>query len=197
MQDVKSWVRINAGEKCDSNLRRPIDNLLDCKTAFHALRLKEKENEKIQNATAIWKPKGCSSSCFNEHSGHFCRVFNNHPTGDGKGAAGGLVLLCKNNSAHNSRDKYARITSEGETCKSADLSDISTFEDCKEAFEEEKYHEKRSEHVRVVSNPREPKGCFSECFDGWSGYSCRKFNEHATGNGAGSDNFRKVLCETR
>jgi hypothetical protein len=190
----KSWVRLNAGEKCDSNLHTPIDNLADCKTAFHVLKLKEKQNEQIKNVTAIWKPKGCSSNCFNEHSGHFCRFFNDHPTGNGKGGAQELVLLCKNNSAQTFGDKYARISSEGETCKSANLSDVDTFEDCAEAFEEETYHAKGSEHVHVVSNPREPKGCFSDCFDAWDGYSCRKFNEHATGNGAGSDNSRKVLC---
>jgi hypothetical protein len=193
-EDRKSWIRLDAGKKCELPFQRPIDNLADCEAAFDALKV-SKEYEQIERVTSQYRPKGCSSSCYDNHWGHSCRRFNDHRTGNGKSAYGKVFFLCKNNSAH-STDNFVRVLSEGtKTCKSEDLSDIETIEECENAFEEEKHHEKTAEKIRVGSFAREPKGCYSDCFDVWDGYTCRKFNEHATGNDARSARSRNVLCE--
>jgi hypothetical protein len=172
------WVRLPGGEKCDSPLYRPIDDFIDCIRAFRDLKV-EQTNADIISTTDSGKPKGCSSSCFDRGSDHVCRAFNNHPTGNRKGADAKLFLLCKNESAQYGRGKFPRITTEGETCESENLRDVETFEECKQAFIEEMYRRKKSEYIAMVSNPSEPNGCYSDCFDTWGGYSCRKFNKHA------------------
>eukprot|EP00927_Polykrikos_kofoidii_P003405 TRINITY_DN1134_c0_g1_i2.p1 TRINITY_DN1134_c0_g1~~TRINITY_DN1134_c0_g1_i2.p1 ORF type:complete len:432 (-),score=39.64 TRINITY_DN1134_c0_g1_i2:73-1368(-) len=186
--------RINAGEKCDGQLRN-IDTLAKCERAFVDLRYASREMEDIKPVNSPIEPTGCYSKCFSEHTGHYCRRFNSHsnPT-----AIQGLWkhVLCKNDNVSSSGDAlFVRLAEGHASCESQHLSSITNFDECAEAFENLRY-EKGAEKVLVVRHRGEPAGCFSSCFDELYGYSCRKFNKHEIGSGDTSDGVsRFLLCE--
>eukprot|EP00927_Polykrikos_kofoidii_P058476 TRINITY_DN52_c0_g1_i2.p1 TRINITY_DN52_c0_g1~~TRINITY_DN52_c0_g1_i2.p1 ORF type:complete len:462 (+),score=37.43 TRINITY_DN52_c0_g1_i2:73-1386(+) len=192
--EKKSFVRLGGdGETCEVSGFRSIEDQSECKGAFDALAHASKSLEVIQEQNNKYNPKGCYSTCFDEHSGYYCRKFNAHSQGQGWKPTDNTVMLCHNSLGSSSTDKFVRIAG-GITCSSQQLADIETLEHCKEAFAEEKHKQKLAERVALVRTSREPKGCYSDCFDAWDGYTCRKFNEHSEGNSQGTDGSRYLLC---
>eukprot|EP00927_Polykrikos_kofoidii_P085175 TRINITY_DN918_c1_g1_i3.p1 TRINITY_DN918_c1_g1~~TRINITY_DN918_c1_g1_i3.p1 ORF type:complete len:398 (+),score=40.15 TRINITY_DN918_c1_g1_i3:74-1267(+) len=181
--------RMKPGQKCEAPYRN-IESASACKAAFDDLVYVAKKAESILPVSYSFEPKGCYSTCFTEHAGYHCRKFNGHPSGNGKGSDGALLVVCK------TREGYERVMESNQTCRSQGYTDITSVEECKVAFDATEYEEKRMEAVKSVSFSWEPKGCYSKCFDPWGGYYCRHFNNHATGNGAGSDGDSTfLLCE--
>ena len=95
--------------------------------------------------------------------------------------------------------QYIRLRGDGQTCTSEGYSDITSKTECRAAFDALLHPGKTStahDNVDLVSRSSRPKGCYSECFSDSSGYFCRDFNSHATGNGGGVSVADKlyILC---
>eukprot|EP00927_Polykrikos_kofoidii_P084195 TRINITY_DN8811_c0_g1_i4.p1 TRINITY_DN8811_c0_g1~~TRINITY_DN8811_c0_g1_i4.p1 ORF type:complete len:485 (-),score=65.08 TRINITY_DN8811_c0_g1_i4:47-1501(-) len=189
--------RILPGERCNGQLKN-IDTLEACKAAFDALHYYCKELETIQPIQRSWEPKGCFSTFFSEHAGFHCLQFNQDPDARGY-AGGGREIVCKDPSVASSDDaRFVRVQAEEATCESENYVDIADITECEEAMRVIKYANKGAEQVFSISADSQPKGCFSDCFDEFTGYHCRKFNTHPTGSDCRSDGVsRFLLCEER
>eukprot|EP00927_Polykrikos_kofoidii_P018539 TRINITY_DN185_c0_g2_i2.p1 TRINITY_DN185_c0_g2~~TRINITY_DN185_c0_g2_i2.p1 ORF type:complete len:490 (-),score=74.65 TRINITY_DN185_c0_g2_i2:284-1753(-) len=190
--------RVGVGEACDGQLEvsgkyGAIETKEDCERAFKALPHHTKTMEVIKTVNVAFEPTGCYSKAFSNHAGYYLRRFNEN--NNTNGIEEGNSLLCTNVSAQHLAERFIRVSEVGATCRSKGYKNIADFQECAEAFLEHEF-EKSSEQVYVVSTRWEPKGCFSDCFDEFAGFMCRKFNKHKDGNGEGGDGENRFLMCT-
>eukprot|EP00927_Polykrikos_kofoidii_P038040 TRINITY_DN322_c1_g2_i3.p1 TRINITY_DN322_c1_g2~~TRINITY_DN322_c1_g2_i3.p1 ORF type:complete len:305 (+),score=30.31 TRINITY_DN322_c1_g2_i3:57-971(+) len=73
-------------------------------------------------------------------------------------------------------ERFVRLTTPHETCKSRGFNDIVTKSVCDFAFDT--LVDNEVERVTNIAATYLPMGCFSECHSEYSGHHCRKFNKH-------------------
>jgi hypothetical protein len=85
------YVRIMAnGETCASSGHSDVTSLAECEAAFadqdHADKTSSSEHA-VSTQDYSFRPKGCYSLAFSDHSGYFGRRFNTHASGRGEGTS--------------------------------------------------------------------------------------------------------------
>jgi hypothetical protein len=183
--------RVGVGQACDGPMERRgqydlIYTKEECQAAFRALPYRTKTMEEIKTVNNGFEPTGCYSLAFSEHAGYHIRRFNENK--NTIGIVEGSSILCKDMSAQ----RFIRVSEVGATCRSRGYESIDDLQECSEAFLSQEV-DKKAERVHVISSRWQPKGCFSDCFDEFSGFMCRKFNEHEVGSGEGGDGENRFL----